>query len=119
MAARKRNYSAFAKFATDYQDALTLKRFRELQIKNLLYYQAELAHLKQELDEIEQKDTSDLSKHVSARWRPEDAAKKTPTAAAPTLSSKYSEKMLQIRETLTDYRMLGGRLLYSRCINSR
>jgi hypothetical protein len=102
MATAKINYTAFADFLNNYQDAFAVKRFRELQIRNLLFYQAELAHLREELEEIEQKDTETPSKHVTSRWTPE-MAKEPASGSNPMLSSTYSKKMLQIRSTLTSY----------------
>ena len=58
MATQDINYTAFAKFLGSYPDILAVKRFRELQIRNLLFYQAELAHLEQELQEIEVQDVA-------------------------------------------------------------
>jgi uncharacterized protein DUF6594 len=107
MATTKINYTAFTDFLNNYQDAFTVKRFRELQIKNLLFYQAELAHLREELEEIEQKDTALPSKHVTFRWTPE-MANEPVCGPNPTLLSSYSKKMLQIRSTLTSYSELAG-----------
>ena len=49
MAGTKINYTAFAQFLASYPDELTLLRFRELSIRNLLFYQAELVHLARQL----------------------------------------------------------------------
>jgi hypothetical protein len=107
MATTKINYTAFADFLNNYQDVFAVKRFRELQIRNLLFYQAELAHLREELEEIEKKDTALPSKHVTSRWMPE-MAKEPVSGSSPTLSLAYSQKMLQIRRTLTSYSELAG-----------
>lgn len=101
-------YTALASFLSSFPDALALKRFRELQIKNLLYYQAELAHLEMELGELEQEDaslTTSVSQRASSRWTPSMAQETPPptTDTTRTLSSLYAEKMLQIRRTLRSY----------------
>src|SRR5438874_12657363 len=107
MTTTKINYTAFADFLNDYQDTFAVKRFRGLLIRNPLFYQAELAHLREELEEIEQKDTASPSNHVTFRWTP-DMAKEPASETTPTLSTSYSKKMLQIRETLTNYSELAG-----------
>ncbi|KAI1106057.1 hypothetical protein F4804DRAFT_302085 [Jackrogersella minutella] len=105
MAAEKVNYANFVSFLASYPDTLAVKRFRELQIRNLLFYQAELAHLAIELEEIEQrdaKDTADVSARANFRWTPA-MAREVPSSIPPTISSLYREKMLQIRGTLVSY----------------
>jgi hypothetical protein len=112
MTAHTVNYTAFASFLSNVPDIVALKRFRELQIKNLLFYQAELAHLEVELAEIEQRDAQDNSnacERASFRWKPEGMREASLTAASPavptftTTSSLFREKMLQIRRTLASY----------------
>jgi hypothetical protein len=106
MAPYNSNYHALANVLSSYADILVLKRFRELQIRNLLFYQAELAHLEQELQEIELKDAQNArvaSALINVRWTPAMARKPTTPPPNKTLSSLYSEKMLQIRETLQNY----------------
>jgi hypothetical protein len=108
MAAGKINYTAFASFLSSFPDTLAVKRFRELQIRNLLFYQAELAHLGVELEEIEQRDardTAEASKRANFRWTPLMAQEAPSSTLTPntTMSSIYCEKMLQIRSTLASY----------------
>lgn len=99
-----KEYAALVDFlsAPGRQDVLTIKRFRALQIRNLLFFQAELAHLQQELRDIEKTDSRSCPDHVSSRWTP-DMAREYTTAGVPTPQSHYSNKVLQIRETLTKY----------------
>jgi hypothetical protein len=108
MAVGKINYAAFASFLSSFPDTFAVKRFRELQIRNLLFYQAELAHLQVELEEIEQKDasnTAEPSNRANFRWTPSMAqeASLSTLTLNPTMSSIYCEKMLQIHRTLASY----------------
>lgn len=106
-------------------DLLAIKRFRELQIRNLLFYQAELAHLEAELRGIEDNDAQqnrDPSDRMDFRWtscvnRERPAAPKAsdpigidaklgdPSASTfkETAGSLYREKVLQVRQTLASY----------------
>lgn len=100
MARDTKDYAALATlFSTS--DVCPLNRYRELQIRNLLYYQAELAHLQQELHAIEDKDGSPSTEHVTSRWTLEMAG--STAGSVQTMNTKYSNKMLQIRRTLKDY----------------
>jgi hypothetical protein len=67
------NYAALAGFLSSFPHVLAIKRFRELQIRNLLSYQAELAHLEAELQKLEAEDSamrSDPCDLANFRWRP-------------------------------------------------
>ncbi|KAI2473820.1 hypothetical protein F4781DRAFT_379008 [Annulohypoxylon bovei var. microspora] len=106
MGTEKVNYTGFTDFLSAFPDTLAVKRFRDLQIRNLLFYQAELAHLQAELGEIEQRDaklTADASARANFRWTPAMAKDIPFSVQQPTISSLYSEKMLQIRSTLISY----------------
>ncbi|KAK5715185.1 hypothetical protein LTR17_016934 [Elasticomyces elasticus] len=126
MAAKRANYAAFAEFLSSYPDELALRRFRELSIRNLLAYQAELLHLERELQDLEDLDAShhpQLDTRVNRRWTPAMARATTtlqtpctvagtqpaqPTLNSPqpgqvTISDEYSGKMLEIRQTLWRY----------------
>lgn len=73
MALENSNYKALANILSSYPDIVAVKRFRELQIRNLLFYQAELAHLELELSDIEQKDAQAAtvsSALTNIRWTP-------------------------------------------------
>jgi hypothetical protein len=50
------NYLDLSKLMSKYPEVFILGKFSGLNVKNLLYYQAELAHLEQELEEIEDED---------------------------------------------------------------
>lgn len=108
MAEPKQDYAALAEFLSTWPDAFTLKRFRELQVKNLLFYQAELAHLHSELHEAEVRDAKEdakrlphLQQHVS-KW-PRRLAEGAIPGPTKTPISMYIDKMLKIRETLKVY----------------
>jgi hypothetical protein len=108
MTSHEANYTAFASFLGSFPDILAVKRFRELQIRNLLFYQAELAHLALELEEIEKTDATSMteaSARANFRWKPSMAQENTSSTPNTTnaLSSSYAEKMLLIRRTLTSY----------------
>ena len=119
MADAKVNYAAFAKFLSHYPEEVTLLRFRELNIRNLLFYQAELVHLGRQLQQIEEKDAvinPDTRKRSNRRWTPLTAVNVTATttqAGAPsTISDIYREKMLVIRSTLAKYSECPGSVLF-------
>ncbi len=109
------NYTALAQFLASYPDELTLLRFRELSIRNLLFYQAELVHLARQLQQLEDYDAEmhpEPEKRVNHRWTPAMAAKlresKTSGGAdgsttTTTTMDLYCEKVLEIRETLAKY----------------
>ncbi|KEZ45165.1 hypothetical protein SAPIO_CDS2614 [Scedosporium apiospermum] len=125
MDSKKSNYTALASFLGSYPEVLAIRRFRELQIRNLLFYQAELAHLEAELQEIENQDAQrkyDPSDRANFRWTPcmvrEKPAKTrapdcaggcqkpedpSPPTSRETMNSSYLEKVLQIRRTLSSY----------------
>lgn len=125
MCSNKCNYTALASFLSAFPDVLAIKRFRELQIRNLLFYQAELAHLEAELQKIEDQDAQqkpDPSDFINFRWTPcmareapastetfdcpadkESSGGRSGTRSRETTVSSYREKVLQIRRTLASY----------------
>ena len=64
------NYSALTAFMATYPEMLILRTFFSLNINSLLYQQAELAHLEQELKEIEEDQACGLSPRqtLGLRW---------------------------------------------------
>ena len=50
------SYSALSDFMSEHTEVFAIRLFTKLHIKTLLYYQAELAELEQELDEVEEVD---------------------------------------------------------------
>ena len=51
-------YSNLSRLMGEHRDLLILRTFSDLSVKNLLFYQAELAHLEHELEEVEKEDQS-------------------------------------------------------------
>ena len=106
------NYPAFAAFLEQYSEEVALRRFRQLSIQNLLYYQSELAHLEEELRDIEVLDATPSKKgseQVTFRWRRVKAfslqhnSSPVSTPGPVTATELYTEKFLEIRETLRKY----------------
>lgn len=106
MARESYNYTALAQFLCEHPDLLSLRRFRELQIRNLLFYQAELTHLQLELQEIEDRDAKDYpnpSDRVNHRWSSLMATESAAQTGSSTMTSEYCKNMLVIRKTLASY----------------
>lgn len=130
--ASKTNYSALAAFLSQYPDQFTVLRLRELNTRNLLFYQAELLYLKRQLEDIERDDAQNHQnpeEQVTRAWYPSMAKQPQhkhpqnvpgsnsgvafqagssfqpppPTPQSTTVHDKYSEKVLEIRETLGKY----------------
>jgi uncharacterized protein DUF6594 len=108
----KSNYTALADFFASYPDTLATRRFRRLQIKNLLYYQAELTHLEDELQEIETRDAQKREPHERANftWMPctteeewVGASANPPTNTGEPEAFEYRNTVLHIRRTLYKY----------------
>lgn len=69
----KVNYPAFVDLLSQHPDQFTPLRLRELNIRNILFYQAELLYLKRQLDDIEEDDAREhpkLEEHVTRSWYP-------------------------------------------------
>lgn len=49
-------YAALSELVSKHPEVLVVRAFSQLQIKSLLYYQAELAELEEEPEEIEKED---------------------------------------------------------------
>lgn len=112
------NYTPFTKFLEHHPSDFTLFRFRQLNIKNLLFYQAELAYLQRDLEDIEETDASvhaAADERVNFRWKPLEKAasggapsirsqgSRASSPSNPSYSDVYIEKVLEIRETLAKY----------------
>jgi hypothetical protein len=66
------SYSRLSSFMTEEPETYVFRTFNKLNVKNILYYQAELAHLEQELEEIEHADaTCGISprQDYARRWK--------------------------------------------------
>jgi hypothetical protein len=65
-------YSNLSRLMGEHRDLLILRTFSDLSVRNLLFYQAELAHLEHELEEVEKEDQSckDLPrKEHAVNWK--------------------------------------------------
>jgi hypothetical protein len=65
------SYTSLAALMARYPEVMILRKYADLNAKNLLYYQAELASLEQELQEIEDEDrkSNALPRHqFDRRW---------------------------------------------------
>ena len=57
---------------SEHPEVFILRRFSQLHVKSLLYYQAELAELEKELDEVEKEDFTSseaLRKNFGEHWK--------------------------------------------------
>lgn len=112
------NYTALSSFFAKHPDALAIRRFRKLQIRSLLLFQAELTHLEAELEEIERHDAQQRFNpldRANSSWTAfttsEVAARATSSGPPTNLEDQkksewlYREKVLQIRRTLQAYSM--------------
>jgi len=96
------SYSSLATLMGRYPDVLILRKYAELNAKNLLYYQAELANLEQELHEIEEEDRSsgtDPRQKFDKRW---SSLAGDPASNNPLPSQSFSQQPLT-RDTLQWY----------------
>jgi hypothetical protein len=96
-----------ARVMAAHPDFATFQRFRDLNVKSLLYYQAELADLRRELHKIEWEDHRDggfedasrLSSRIDVLWRSGEAAN-------PERTRKQWLLVQRIRGILKDYSKL-------------
>lgn len=93
----KNGYGKVAELMSNHDEFAILRRFMHLNIKNLLYLQAELAHLEEELDEVVERDSLDpeLQFHGRDWWllaKDEDES-----------GQEQWRKVLQLREKLDIY----------------
>ena len=116
-------YSALSRLMSDHPEVLIIRSFSELQIRSLLYYQAELAELEAELEEIEREDcaSSDVvRKNFSSHWKSLTATGSSSLtlgdeAASQDVGSRQQWKLvLRIRDALKEYSKQGCKGLSSR-----
>jgi len=106
------NYVDLCSMMSKHPDVFILRAFSGLNVRNLLYYQAELLHLEQELQEIESEDQSceeSPRKRYAGDWKSlgitsidRPAMDGTGTKASPRDSLQW-QTFLKIREVLTKY----------------
>lgn len=91
-------YGKVAELMSAHDEFAVLRRFRHLNIKNLLYIQAEIAHLEEELRELAGRDSADpeLRFHGRDWWSLANGGDKGS-------SQEHWRKVLQLRERLGLY----------------
>ncbi|KAK5467240.1 hypothetical protein LTS15_000212 [Exophiala xenobiotica] len=106
------SYDRLAHLMADHNDLLILRTFSSLNIKNLLYYQAELANLECELREIETEDRSYRSsprQEYGASWKKLSAGSEEHSFASSASPVQNARDALQwqlfcrIRAVLREY----------------
>ena len=106
------NYLDLSKLMSKHPEVFILRKFSGLNVKNLLYYQAELAHLEQELGEIEDEDQlSDENprKGYAINWKSLGLGtdvKHTPQGSSALRTPRDSlqwQTFLRLREVLNKY----------------
>jgi hypothetical protein len=106
------NYLDLSKLMSKYPEVFILRKFSGLNVKNLLYYQAELAHLEQELEEIEDEDRlSDENPRngYATNWKSLGLGaniKHTPQESGASRTPRNSlqwQTFLRLREVLNKY----------------
>ena len=97
------NYRGLASLMGNYGDVAIFRRFRMLNLQNLLHMQAEIVHLEQELQEIDQEDKESgdpIRQSYQSDWKAmEDSAR----AGGDSLQRT---KLLEAREKLEKYSKL-------------
>lgn len=90
-------YGKMAELMSSHDEFAILRRFRHLNMKNLLYLQAEIAHLEEELGELADRDSMDFELQFHGRdwWSLANGEDET--------SQEQWEKVLQLREKLDIY----------------
>jgi hypothetical protein len=97
----KYNYHSLANLVAKQPGFAILRRFSELNAKNILYMQAELAILEDELAELEHEDlNSDDVTHRKYQWEAYELIR------APPGEDKQWQKILEIRAKLKEYNLL-------------
>lgn len=106
------SYDRLSRVMADHNDLLILRTFSSLNIKNILYYEAELSHLECELREIESEDqTCNASprQDYAASWKALSAGPNAHSLATSSPSPKSPRDALQwqlfsrIRAVLREY----------------
>jgi hypothetical protein len=107
------SYSGLAALMATYPETMILRTFSELNKKNLLYYQAEIAGLERELQEIEEEDRrSQVPLHCEydIRWsslareaRENDERTRQGASVQHTRDGLQWQVFLKIRRLLFEY----------------
>lgn len=106
------NYSQLSRLMSDHPELLILRKYTDLNVKNLLYYQAELAHLELELQEVESEDRDSGSpprNGFATSWKTLSTKSGCASLVATDARSREPREDLQwqifcrIRSVLKDY----------------
>src|SRR3989442_11964022 len=65
-------YTDLSSLMSKHPEVFILRSFRDLNVKNILYYEAELAHLECELREVEEEDEAEKTlprKEYAVNWK--------------------------------------------------
>jgi hypothetical protein len=92
-------YHKIARLMGQHSDLAIVRRFSELNIKDLLYAQAELVHLESELHSIAEED----QKHHDRAWYARDWWSLAQPQDEDESQAEQWEKVLEIREKLKAY----------------
>ena len=74
------SYTGLSGLMSKHPELFILRSFRDLNIKNILYYEAELAHLECELREVEEEDEAEKTlprKEYAVNWKRMSMARDT------------------------------------------
>lgn len=66
------SYTGLSRLMSKHPELFILRSFRDLNVKNILYYEAELAHLECELREVEEEDEAEKTlprKEYAVNWK--------------------------------------------------
>ncbi|KAI0410202.1 hypothetical protein F5X98DRAFT_387608 [Xylaria grammica] len=100
---RKEGWPRLAQMLAESPKFESFRRFRELNVKTLLYYQAEIAELEKDLMEAENNDTRNKS---SKKWEgsyAEYAHRMIQSQDDPNADKKQCDIVLKIRERVREY----------------
>src|SRR5277367_3687174 len=92
-------YHKIARLMGQHSDLAIVRRFSELNIKDLLYAQAELVHLESELHTVAEED----QRHLDRAWYARDWWSLAQPQDEDESQAEQWEKVLEIREKLKAY----------------
>ena len=93
-------YTGLSSLMSKHPELFILRSFRDLNVKNILYYEAELAHLECELREVEEEDEAEKTlprKEYAVNWKRMSMTKDTHLLPLENPTSHSSRDELQWR----------------------
>jgi hypothetical protein len=93
-------YTGLSSLMSKHPELFILRSFRDLNVKNILYYEAELAHLECELREVEEEDEAEKTlprKEYAVNWKRMSMTRGTHLLPPENPSSHGSRDELQWR----------------------